>query len=229
MSDRFRAQDALWPEQTIVVVGGGPSVGVVDLTPLRLSGAPVIAANNAFRLVPWAKVIFFADSRWWRWNGQDIDLDEARYRMVTTGAALRDEGRIQRMRREYDLALATEPNALAGFDSGSMAINLAYHYGASRILLLGFDMRFDAGRAHWHEDHPIVTPESHYVEQFAPRYPALIAALAEQGVEVLRCTPSALTFIPEMPLAQALSLPCTTRMENLHWAEEARLEKLRRI
>jgi hypothetical protein len=207
VGDRFRVQSQIWPNRTVVVVGGGPSLMDLDLTPLRASGAPVIACNNAFRLVPWADVIYFADSRWWRWHGADIDMDSGKYRVVTAGGATFSDERIQRLRREYDVALALEPNAVAGPDSGSMAMNLAYHYGASRIILLGFDMRFSAGQAHWHEDHPVATPESNYTDLFAPKYPALVQALAERDVEVIRSTPSSLTFIPEVPLEEALALP----------------------
>lgn len=214
MGDRFRVQPQMWPNSTVVVVGGGPSLLDLDLTPLRASKAPVIACNNAFRLVPWAQVIYFADSRWWRWNGADVDMDSGKYRVVTAGGAVFDDERIQRLRREYNVALATEPNAVAGPDSGSMAMNLAYHYGASRIILLGFDMRFSGGQAHWHEDHPISTPETNYTDLFAPKYPELIQALADLDVEVIRSTPSSLTFIPEVPLAEALKLPRRFR-ENL--------------
>jgi hypothetical protein len=213
--DRFRVQPQIWPNRTVVVVGGGPSLLDLDLTPLRASDTPVIACNNAFRLVPWAQVIYFADSRWWRWNGPDVDMESGKYRVVTAGGAVFDDERIQRLRREYNIALATEPNAVAGPDSGSMAINLAYHYGASRIILLGFDMRFSEGQAHWHEDHPVATPESNYTNLFAPKYPDLIQALAERDVEVIRSTPSTLTFIPEVPLAEALALPRRFRPDVL--------------
>lgn len=205
MPDRYRVQPVLWPNATIVVIGGGNSVRELDLAPLLDSGVPIVGVNNAYKLVR-PDVLFFADSRWWRWNKDAVNLDYCGYRVVTASGANLDE-RLQRVRREYNIALAEQPNAVTGPDSGSMAINLAYHYGASRIILLGFDMRFTDGRAHWHEDYPVPTPESNYVELFAPTYPPMIQALADRGVEVIRSTPSALEFIPEVPLADALALP----------------------
>lgn len=52
--------------------------------------------------------------------------------------------------------LSPEPHAIhTGRNSGFQAINLAYHFGAARIILLGFDMQVGQdGRRHWHGDHP---------------------------------------------------------------------------
>lgn len=211
---RFWKAQAWHPNSTIFVVGGGPSLKGMDLS--GLGGRTVITANNAYQLVPRPDTIFFADTRWWRWHRDQIGETTAR---IITVASSRDfgDGRVCRMGRDYRYTtpgqepLSRDPTLLSGADSGYMAINLAYHYGASRIVLLGFDMGFTEGEAHWHEDHPVASPESHYVDRFGPLYPALIAALQQQGVEVLRCTPSRLGFIPELPLSEALALPSRQR------------------
>ena len=42
-----------------------------------------------------------------------------------------------------------------GGNSGFQAMGLAIHFGASRVYLLGYDMKFgNGGRKHWHGDHP---------------------------------------------------------------------------
>jgi hypothetical protein len=40
-----------------------------------------------------------------------------------------------------------------GGNSGYQAVNLAWLFGAARIVLLGFDMGATGGRLHWHKDH----------------------------------------------------------------------------
>lgn len=39
-------------------------------------------------------------------------------------------------------------------NSGAGAIALAAHWGARRIILLGYDCQHTGGQAHWHADHP---------------------------------------------------------------------------
>lgn len=45
------------------------------------------------------------------------------------------------------ITLGTGPN------SGYQAVGLAVHFGARRVILLGYDMRNDGKRTHWHGDH----------------------------------------------------------------------------
>jgi hypothetical protein len=198
---------AYWPNSTFFIVGGGPSLKGMDLS--GLEGKRVIAVNNAYQLVRRADALFFCDARWWRWHRDEIGPNFPG-RIITAAAARTfEDGRVLRMARDYTdgVYLSKDPLAVCGVDSGYMAMNLAYHFGASRIVLLGFDMGFTAGEAHWHPDHEVPSDEGNYLNLFAPRYPGLCAALKDAGVEVIRCTPSRLSFIPEVPLEQALALP----------------------
>ena len=43
---------------------------------------------------------------------------------------------------------------VTGKNSGYAAVNLAYHLGAERILLLGFDMKMRGDSRHWFGAHP---------------------------------------------------------------------------
>lgn len=218
---RFWRAPVLWQNDTVFIIGGGPSLKTLDLTALnqRRPDQRVIAVNNAFRLVDQPDVIFYADTRWWGWNKADIAL-EFPGRIISTCSAsvVHLDPRVCRMGRDYRydsrhmapgevVSLTDDPTLLSGPDSGSMAMNLAYHFGASRIVLLGFDMGFVEGESHWHPDHQVPSVESNYTDLFAPHYPGLVAALQKRGVDVIRCTPSRLDFIPEADFAAALALP----------------------
>lgn len=208
-----------WPNETVVVVGGGVSLENCDLSITQ--GKRVIAVNNAFRVVPWAKYLFFADRRWWDWNGADAMGFKGQ--IITTTQATLKNAPVMRMRREYvtpgqydnETPISLDPHFLTGNDGGHMAVNLAYHLGASRIILAGFDMGFTDGRAHHHADHPVASQEENYLKVFAPQYPNTVRFLKTRGIEVLRCTPSKLDFIPEAPLAEALLLP-RLRRDDIH-------------
>lgn len=215
---KFWRAPAHWPDETAFIVASGPSLQGRDLA--GLAGRRVITINNSFRLVESPSVIFFADTQWWRWHGKDVPVEAPDTKVVTTASASHRflAPNVLRMGRDYRyefrgrdpsqiVSLSDDPCLLSGPDSGSMAINLAYHFGVSRIVLLGYDMSFPGGQSHWHEEHPTPSKEHNYTNLFAPTYPGLIAALGKRGVEVIRATPSALDFIPEVRLDAALALP----------------------
>jgi hypothetical protein len=101
------------------------------------------------RLCPWADVVYGCDGPWWhgknglpKFSGTKLAHD--------TGvcATYRDVHKIEV--RDHDLMLFDEPGVVgSGGNSGFQAINIAAQFGASRILLIGFDMHAAAG-VHWY-------------------------------------------------------------------------------
>lgn len=202
----------LWPNKTAVIIGGGPSLKNFDLT--GISRFNTIVVNKAFNLHPQADILFYADTRWWRWNHDEIKQVFKGARIVTASSAAAHAlapgvlrvGRDNHFKAGEGAPLSLTPGHVAGNDGGYMAIDLAVQMGVSRIILLGFDMQFDGDVSHWHGDHEVRSQLSDYVERFAPSYPKLVQALHKRGIEVIRCTPSALTCVPEMAWQDALKL-----------------------
>lgn len=93
-----------------------------------------------------------------------------------------------------------------GGNSGFQAINLAYLFGAARIVLLGFDMQCgDDGLSHWFGDHPteqgFMNPKK--FNAWIKHLEILGRDLADQGVTVINATRrSALECFPQMPIEQ---------------------------
>ena len=86
-----------------------------------------------------------------------------------------------------------------GRNSGYQALNIAVHLGASRVLLLGYDMHGD----HFFGSHPDKSRPPFAL--CLKLWPTIVAPLKKAGVEVVNCTPnSALTIFPQMPLREAL-------------------------
>jgi hypothetical protein len=71
-------------------------------------------------------------------------------------------------------------------NSGAQAINLAYLLGATRIILLGYDMGA-TGNSHWFGDHPKGLRNGKY-EQYVDTFTRLAEDLKRAGVEVINCT-----------------------------------------
>lgn len=102
--------------------------------------------------------------------------------------------------------LSPWPNALRiGLNSGYQALGLAIAAGASRCVLLGYDMHYPGGRTHWHGGHPnIHVPEQLYSGEYRKWFNSMAAALPE-GVEVLNATPGSLVdSFPRVALEEIL-------------------------
>jgi hypothetical protein len=191
---------ARWPGATVAIIGGGPSLLPIDVQQLHRR-VPVIAVNDAYRLAPWADVLYAADEKWWGWHGGVPLFAGAKYSISPTPARWPD---VHVLENTGPLGLERAPTGLrTGFNSGYQAINLAVHLGAARVLLLGFDLSADGRRTHWFGDHPDLTP-SPYLEM-RDAFATLIEPLAACGVEVVNCSRrTALTAFPCVPLAAAL-------------------------
>jgi len=163
--------------------------------------------NDAWRLAPWADVLYACDGRWW-----DAKKPPSRANAPSLWVS-QDEPACHRLGLAYVpslnvAGLCRDPWVVhQGSNSGFQAMNLAYHFGATRILLLGFDMQKTGGKNHWFGDHPpglqVPSPFAKFIQHFN----VIAADLANNGVEVTNCsTETALRCFPRSTIAQALPL-----------------------
>ena len=75
---------------------------------------------------------------------------------------------------------------VGGKNSGYQAIGLAYHYGATKIVLVGYDMK-NPGQ-HWHGDHPHNWGNALGVDDWVSNFYDLAKDLEIMGVDVVNCT-----------------------------------------
>jgi hypothetical protein len=103
-----------------------------------------------------------------------------------------------------------DPHMHFGDNSGYQAINLAYLWGAGRIILLGYDMQHTGGKSHFFGDHPKdLQVGSDYVD-WCHKFAKLAADLAARGVEVINCSrATALDCFPRATIDEVLSEPDT--------------------
>lgn len=186
----------------VAVIGGGPS-----LTPMwvrALGQFPCICVNNAFMLMDRPQMVVALDKRWWDWHGRQVE----KCGHLPVGAILGPGGyphpNVRNLHRDKVNEFDPEFRGLCGKNSGHAAIHAAWHLGASRIYLAGFDMGFRRGRSHWHEPHRVPASEANYELRFRPMLETLVSSMSKTGVIVRAITPS-LADIPHMPLAEALT------------------------
>jgi len=94
----------------------------------------------------------------------------------------------------------------AGGNSGFQAVNLAAQAGASRIVLVGFDLSLARG-VHWHGKHGggLNNPSALNMARWRADLDAAAPMLSALGVEVLNASPhSSLTAFEKRPLEDCL-------------------------
>jgi hypothetical protein len=191
----------MMPPETFVLIGGGPSLTVEDVAFVR-DRARVIAINDAYRLAPWAEILYAADRSWIDAHDGVADFHGLKYSIDSHDPTPRPDWTV--LKNTGPLGLERDPTGLrAGLNSGYQAINLAVHFGATQIVLLGYDLSPDGYREHWFSDPPDRQP-SPYAEM-REAFASLVEPLAELGISVVNCSRrTALTVFPRASLSTAL-------------------------
>lgn len=203
----------LFPNSTILCLGCGPSLTRADVDACR-GVAPVIAINDAVSLAPWAEVLYACDAAWWHFHDGVPTFRGPKFSIMNLQPRKGDPGHpagVTVLANTGEQGLERDPSGLraglrGGSNSGYQAINLAVHLGASRIVLLGYDMQPAAnGRTHFFGDHPERIRKASQYGMFRRSFEALVDPLQQLGIDVVNCSrQTALQCFPRWPLADAL-------------------------
>lgn len=190
-----------------IVCASGPSMSHVNLQRLRqFSTWKIIVVNNTWELIPWADVLYAGDAQWWERYGLRAvqEFQGEKWTSDYNTSAMFDINHIAR--HGFNRGLCRKRDSInSGGNSGYQAVNLAYHFGAKRIVLLGFDMHRDNG-GHWHGEHEgmLSAPEKHIVK-WIEMFEDMADDLKRAGVSVVNATPgSALRCFPRESMVDAL-------------------------
>ena len=209
MEDRavYGIAPRLFSDQTVFLVASGPSLRSVDVSALK--PFPTIAVNLTFKLCPWAPVMYWTDFRFWTWYRAEID----EFKGSIFSACPQDVRMGERgVRLKLSGSEGLDPDARKlrhGNNSGYAAINLALHFGAKRIVLVGYDMKQgDDGELHWHQDHPSKT-KPHVFASMIANYKTLPRSLRDHfphTIIVNATEGSALDMFPRATLGDEIML-----------------------
>lgn len=230
--DRFSKVLRRWPNVTVVILGGGPSLTSEQVQLVssahRLSRVKCIVVNDAYLLAPWADVHYAADSHWHAWHTAGIpkptlNLSAEQVRLAwrnfagqkcsieNSGKNVQDKS-VHMLHNKHGVGthgrgISLDPQSLVtGRSSGFQAINLALLAGAQLALLLGFDAREGDSVTHWHGGHPRGMPVVVH-EQWRRHFTDSQRDIAAAGLRVVNCSPgTAITAFERMPLVDALRL-----------------------
>lgn len=196
--------EPIWKGETVFIIGGGPSLA--DFNWSSLTGRKTITINKSLLSYPNADILYWTDSRVYTWMKKEIDDFKGLKYTIRDNRAY--AGDVKILRKGDKFGLDESKDTLShGNNSGYAAINLAYHLGVKRIILLGYDMGNDGKRGHFHSGYPVpVTGDNIYRDQFIPGFNILADLLKQKGIEVYNAsTRSALTAWPKITIEKALS------------------------
>ena len=152
---------------TWALLAPGPSASSEDAERVRAAGIPLGVISSAFPLAPWADFIAATDGGWWRKYPDAIQLEGRKYTMHEVRG-------VERVKVPGYVAV----------NSGVLGLECAKRNGATRILLLGFDM---------HGSHffgPYTNGLSNTSEAKRRMHLSQYArwSRANRGIEVVNCT-----------------------------------------
>lgn len=200
----FWQPDAIWRGETAFLLGGGPSLKGFNRSRLTRRGHRVIAINSSYRIANSQDLLFFTDNSWFEQHQPVIDLWRGYVVTLSRHAKAAMPQKVRRIECEEGAAFVPGRTPVRlGRSSGQTAISLAILLGATRVVLLGYDMRMVEGRSHHHDDHSHDNDSD--LRRYANSFGGWAQATAEAGVEVLNATPgSALTEFPFRSLDDVL-------------------------
>jgi hypothetical protein len=111
--------------RTVVVVATGPSLVQEDVDACR-GACPVIVVNDAYRMAPWADVMYACDRQFWDWQKRFHRKALADFTGMKFSLANTDVEGVVRLKNTGVTGLELHPTGLrTGLNSGYQAIHLA--------------------------------------------------------------------------------------------------------
>jgi hypothetical protein len=189
---------------TRFIIASGPSLTIADVNAIK--DQKVIALNDNYLLAPWADVLYACDGHWWDWHAERPELRAFKGRKITQDIDSAEKYGLEYIRSVDADGLSRDPSCIhKGSNSGIQAINLAYHLGARRIVLLGFDMQATGGKTHWHGKHPGEGADYAPWRKWLWRYQLVADDAERMGLEIINATrETALKCFPRKPLSSLL-------------------------
>lgn len=213
----------VWTDEPCIVAASGPSLTKEVAQKVRfarwLNGWRAIAVNDAYKLIPRADVLYACDNLWWnlhgkcegffgeKWSSHEVDKHSKEIHGNDKRKAADAYGINLVEGRDGD-EFSFDPSFIRyGSNSGFQAINLALLFGCTRIVLVGFDLRYVGGQAHFFGKHPPGLPQirDQDYQNFAIRFERAQKKLPAH-ISIVNATPgSMLKCFPMMGLDEALA------------------------
>lgn len=175
----------LCPGGTVVCLGSGPSLTKADVDFAHERGATIIAVNDAYLLAPFATALMASDGAWW--VHKKPEFAGLRFALDPSAARVKD---VIVLKNTGTDGIETDPAGLRTCrNSGGAAVNLAVHFGAKKIVLLGYDMGHDSRKhSHFFGNHKFPLRDGSPFDLFMETFKHQVAPLRQLGIDVVNCS-----------------------------------------
>jgi len=206
----------LWQGGTVFILGGGPSFNLEKEKNISLiKDKRVIGTNVAYTLGDWIDIVWFGDLKFWRYHKARLREYPSLVMTCNDNTTLNEYTWLKQLRRKGSATgICTDRRYVCwNRNTGSSAINLAYHLGAKRVVLLGFDMKEVAKEKHedgrpiknWHDVHKKY--ETRKMQESLGCYKRYLKCMPDikrdadkLGLEIINATPN--SAIVQFPFAK---------------------------
>jgi hypothetical protein len=177
-----------WVGSRCFILCNGESVRAQRHLIPQLKGR-IIAIKEAVRLRPDADVLFVAAETKGDIVPSLLPLFKGQYVIARNKLPKGYPAYVKRVSRTKDHThLCDKPDHVCGYDCGTSAINVAYHFGASEIILLGMDMRGDRW-CNGEFAHPMPhIPFAHH-RLHSSILPGIARDAKTKGLRIVNCSP----------------------------------------
>jgi hypothetical protein len=189
-----------WSGERCFILCNGESIRAQRHLIPHLKGR-IIAIKEAVLLRPNADVLFVAAER-------SVDIVPGLLPVFTgTYVIARNKlpasypDYVKRVSRTKDhTKLCDLPDHVCGYDCGTSAINVAFHFGATEIVLLGMDMQGDRW-CNGEFSHPMPHIPTDHHRRHASVLPDIAKDATRRGIRIVNCSPvSSVTCFETQPL-----------------------------
>lgn len=125
---------------TIICVATGPSLTPQQVEIARTKGR-LFACNNAYMLAPDCELLYGCNTEWWAHYWPEVN--QLPCEKWTTNREAADRFQINWIAEKNAPGLSTDPSVIHhGHGSGFSLVSMAHRAGATRIALLGYDLKY---------------------------------------------------------------------------------------
>ncbi len=184
------------PDEVCFVLCSGESIGPQAEMIQRLTGR-FVAVKHGVLVRPNADVLFLSGEAFDSVCNPLIRTFTGTHVIVRSRHSPELPASVKRVTRTKQHAELCElRDHVCGYDSGTSAINVAYHFGARTIVLLGYDMT----GGHFCK-HPLQNPPADHFRRHMGPLEGLNADARAKGVRIVNASPtSAVTAFERQPL-----------------------------